>query len=231
MIDQRRSCLLLVASWALVCCGGDKPNPKAQAWIGKTFLLDTPAISTSSWTKPSGALIGNYGVPQFFFGVEAGSGDDLTITLAGAQEGNQDTCAPTTQAVASGATYPNSTITAAQFPIRVVNKDPTDPRQMVTTIHDVTFRDTLPGLDSTATSQFDGIFNFAELAPFLDPNSTKDALCQIAAASGSPCETCPFDGEPYCMSFEAVQVSAKETSASIKNIASSDIPVPCPSPP
>jgi hypothetical protein len=131
----------------------------------------------------------------------------------------------------SGAAYPNSAITAAQVPIRVVNKDPTDPRQMVTTIHDATFTDILPGLDSTATSKVDAVFDFAELAPFLDPGGTKEALCQIAAASGSPCETCPFSGEPYCMSFEAVQVSTQETSASIKRISSSDIPYPCPSQP
>jgi hypothetical protein len=57
----------LGACWSLVACGGDS-KPEANAWVGKTFLLDTPAISSSSWTKPSAVLtgaMGNYGVPQF----------------------------------------------------------------------------------------------------------------------------------------------------------------------
>jgi hypothetical protein len=225
--------LILLASWVLVSCGGggDQSKRKAEAWIGKTFLLDTPAISSSNWTKPSGAVvgnIGNLGVPQILFGVEAGSGDDLVITLAGAQEGTPDPCTPTTPAAASGATYPNSTITAAAFPLRILSKDPTNPWQVVTTIYDVAFEDILPGLDSMATSKFDGIFDYAKFASRLSPGSSRDSICQISGAGGDPCETCPLDGEPYCLSFEAVQIGAKETTISLKPISTSNIPGSCP---
>ncbi len=78
----------------LVGCGNDDSKP----WVGKTFLLDTPNIDASRWTKPSGALTGsiaNYGVPQFLFSVGSGSGDNLAITLAAAQDGLQDGCIAT----------------------------------------------------------------------------------------------------------------------------------------
>jgi hypothetical protein len=228
-----RSHLFLFASWVLVSCGGrDESKRKAEAWIGKTFLLDTPAISSSNWTKPSGAIvesIGNLGVSQILFGVEAGSGDDLVITLGGAQEGIQDVCTPTTQVAASGAIYPNSTIAATTLPLRVVSKDPTDPWQVMTTIYEVAFKDILPGLDSIASSKFDGIFDYAKFAAQLEPGSTRDSICQISGAGGDPCETCPLDGEPYCLSFEAVQIGAKETTISVKSISTSNIPGSCPS--
>jgi hypothetical protein len=219
----------------LVSCGGsDPPKRKAEAWIDRTFLLDTPAISSSSWLKPSGAIvgsIGNLGVPQILFGVEAASDDDLVITLAGAQQGTQDACTPTTRATTSGATYPHSTITVAAFPLRIVSKDPTNPWQFVTTIDDAVFTDVLPGLDSSTTSKFEGTFEFASFASRLTPGSSRDSVCQTAAANGDPCVTCPHGGEPYCMSFEARQIGAKETTSSIEKIAAAEIPGTCPSQP
>jgi hypothetical protein len=215
----------------LVACSRDQP--KAEPWIGKTFLLDTPAISSTNWKKPSGLIVGNlgnYGVPQFLFGVEAASGDDLVITLADAQQRKQDTCSPTTQLTVSGAAYPNSTITATAVPMRIISKDPTNPGQVMATIHDVTFKDILPGLASTATSQFVAIFDFVELAPFVWPGGTAEAICQASALGGDPCQICPFNGEATCMTFEAVQISTQEAAIPITRIAPSDIPTSCSSP-
>jgi hypothetical protein len=226
--SMRRSSLLFLACSMLVACSGDRP--KAEPWIGKTFLLDTPAIGSSNWTKPSGLVVGNlgnYGVPQFLFGVAAASGDDLVITLAAAQQRKQDMCSPTTQLTVSGATYPNSTITAAAVPMRIVSKDPTNPWHVMATIQEVSFKDILPGLASTATSRFVAVFDFTELAPFVWPGGTAEAICQAAGLGGDPCQICPFNGTPYCMTFEAVQISAQEAAIPIKGIAPRDIPTAC----
>jgi hypothetical protein len=229
--SMRRSSLLFLSCSIFVACSGDQP--KAEPWIGKTFLLDTPAIGSSNWTKPSGLVVGNlgnYGVPQFLFGVEAASGDYLVITLAAAQQRKQDMCSPTTQLTVSGAAYPNSTITAAAVPMRILSKDPTNPGQVMTTIQDVTFKDILPGLASTATSRFVAVFDFTELAPFVWPGGTAEAICQASGLGGDPCESCPINGVSTCMTFEAVQISAQEAAIPIKRIAASDIPTSCSSP-
>ena len=227
------SWLLMGACWALVACGGDS-KPAVDAWVGKTFLLDTPAISSSSWTKPSGVLtgaIGNYDVPQFLFGVEAGTGDDLAITLAPAQDGVQDECSPTTAAVTSRAAYPNSTIRVAALPIRIVSKDLTNPGQLVTTVYDANFKDILPGVDSATTSAFDWLLDFIETASFVWPGATAEQLCQVSASTGFPCETCPASGHPYCMLFEAVQIATKQISTPVKKITSGAVPASCSSQP
>lgn len=221
---------LVVPLWLTLACGGDPPKLRAQNWIGKTYLLDTPAIGAANWTKPSGALVGNmgnYGVPQFVIGVAAGSGDDLVITLSSAQEGKQDGCVQTTQTTSSGADYPHSTITTPSFPVRFVSKDPTKPGDAIATLHNVQFEDILPGLESPETSRLDVTVDFAEIAYFLYSSGTKDTICQIAEASGSACETCPSNGAPYCITAEAVHVSAQISSVEIAPISPNDVPNPC----
>jgi hypothetical protein len=222
--------LLLPAVLSLVGCGGDESKPKVNEWIGKTFLLDTPATSNSHWKKPKGlgSLLGSY-VPQILLGVEGGSGDDLVITLATAQEGAQDECTPTAQVPASGAEYPNSTIASHTLLMHIVSKDPDHPGQLLTTVHDVVLKDILPGLASMATAEFDATVDLAEFFAMLgQAGGSKEDFCSALETTDSPCEVCPFNGERFCWSLQAVGIGAREVATPINSVSPSDIPASCP---
>jgi hypothetical protein len=221
----RRLSLFLPAVISLVGCGGDEPKPKAEAWIGKSFLFDTAILSTGN-LEGIGANLVNL-APKLLIGVEAGPGEDLVITLSTAIEGSQDMCTPTTQVTASGADSPHSLITASTFPIRIVSKDPTYPGEVSTTVHDVSLKDILPGMESMATAQLDAIVDFAELYRLFWPDGTPEGYCSMASVVGMPCEVCPFNGEPFCRSVQAVGVVAQEAAIPTTKIASGSIPTSC----
>lgn len=214
---------------ALVGCGTDDFKPHGKAWIGKTFLLDTPATSNSSWKKPMGfgPIILNF-VPQFLFGVGGTSSDDLVITLAAATDGAQDMCTPTPQVHTSGADYPTSTITAPTLPLHLVSKDPQHPGKLFVTAHDVVFKDILPGIQGMATAQFDAVIDFSDFsALFSLSGSSKEDFCSTLEATDSPCEVCSLSGERFCWSIRAIEIGAQEISTPLIEVSSSTIPVSC----
>jgi hypothetical protein len=206
--------LLFPTASSLVSCGSDEP--KGQAWVGKTFLLDTPAISNSRWKKPValGPTLINY-APQFLFAVTAGADDELAVTIATAQEGVQDPCTPTVQATTRRAEYPNSTLPVSAFPMHIVSRDPTRPGQWSQTVHDVAFKDVLPGLPSAASARMDAIIDFDE------------TVCAAMNQGGVPCELCPWSGEHLCQSVEAVETTTREIGIPITPITASEVPATC----
>ena len=136
----RQLAVLLAAVGVFAGCGGDS----GPHWVGKNYLLDAPAFSAGKWTKPPkfGSDVGAY-VPQFLFGIEAGTGGDLAITVTTAYAGVQDACNPTTQVTSSGADYPKSQISASTFPMRVL--DSQKGTMVPATARDLIFKDVLPG--------------------------------------------------------------------------------------
>ena len=106
--------LLLLCSTVVCVSGCRSDEPEGQAWVGKTFLLDAPAISNARWKKSAAIApaIVNY-APQFLFSVTAGPHDGLAVTIATAQDGAQDACAATVQAATRRADYP---ISAGEIP-------------------------------------------------------------------------------------------------------------------
>jgi hypothetical protein len=201
----------------LAGCGGDSNGAPSDAWVGKTFLLDTPSYAAAYWVKPKGfgADIGSH-VPQFLIGVEKGTGSDLTITLATATDGVQDLCVPTTQVTASGADYPSIAIVASAFPMRIY--DSHADTYVSTTGHDVTFKNLLPGNTDPSLAELDATLDVAELYPLFwqVPDATKDAVCATFASYDVSCETCAANGQPYCLTVQAVQMSATESSTPIQ---------------
>jgi hypothetical protein len=222
-----RILLLFPVAASLLGCGSDEP--KEPAWVGKTYLLDTPAISDARWKKPVGLgpSIINY-APQFLFAVAAGTGDALAVTVATAQEGVQDPCTPTVQATIARSEFPNSVVSVPAFSIHIVSSDPTHPGQWQTTLHDVAFQDVLPGLPSAATAQFSAILDFAELYRIMAPEGSKEATCAAMETGGVPCEICPWNGERFCQSVEAIEVTTQETAISITPITAGEVPATCP---
>ena len=226
--------LLLPAFGALVGCS-DSSSPSSSAnWVGRTFLLDTPALSSQHWTKPKGAAgdVGSF-VPQLLIGVAAGTGSDLTITMTTAQDSVQDMCNPTTDMTASGADYPDVQLTTTAFAMRIVVTNPDYPCTVAGTAHDMTLKNVLPGRADTSGSELDAVVDFAELYPLAHAlpvdQRTPDAVCKLFADNGvAPCETCAFNGQPYCETLQGVQMVASAFPTPIAKLSVSDIPVPCP---
>jgi hypothetical protein len=223
--------LLLPILGAFSACGGGSGSAPSSNWVGKTFLLDTPALPAANWTKPPGvgSDVGAY-VPQFLIGVEAGTGNDLTITLTTALNGAQDPCSPTTQVTASGASYPDIQISAPTFPIHIVDTSPNHPNQVETTAHDVLFKNVLPGSSAAMDGELDATVDLAELYKlfYLVPNATKDSVCTtLQVQGGVSCEACAFNQQPYCLTLQASQIGATETPASITPVSVANIDPSC----
>lgn len=194
-------------------------------------MLDRPP--STRWVEPKKGGSGSMGeyVPQFFIGVEAGSGDDLAITLTTGLDGVQDMCSPTTPVTVSGANYPDVDITVSALPMHLTETDPDLAKVVPTTVHDVTLKNVLPGRDETTpTGELIATLDFAEAYPLfhLYENPTKELVCAAFEDAGFPCQTCAFNGEPYCMTFRAVQLVAGESSTPIQQLLSSDIAGSCP---
>jgi hypothetical protein len=222
-----RRILPLLLPLTVAACGGGGDDVKAKAWLGKTFLLDTPATSNAHWNPSAlGPFLNNY-APQFLLGIEAGTGDELVVTLATASEGAQDMCNPTAQATFSGASYPQSTIAFPTFLIHVVSKDPMQPGQVLSTAYDLTFKDILPGLPGSDTARVSLWVDLGELINLLMPGGSKEALCQASLTAGLPCDTCPSNGQPFCRSLAAEQIVAREVALPIVQFAAKDIPLAC----
>ena len=241
----RHLTVLLSTISGLAACGGGSSSPQpsdagktgSSQWVGKTFLLDTPAIGESNWTEPSGfgSDIGSY-VPQFLIGVEAGSGDALTITLATATAGVQDPCNVTTPVTSSGAEYPNSLIQATAVPVIIMNTKTL--AKVPATVHNFTLKNVLPGASAATNGELDATVDVADLYSLFyafGANPTKDSVCSPTdstkglPAFGVNCETCPQqNGGSYCLTLQAVQIGATLAPSPVKTVLASDIdPTSC----
>jgi hypothetical protein len=235
---MRNSALQLVFVLPIVgafaaCSGGDGDTSTPSLWAGKTFLLDVPALSNSKWVRPKGfgADIGRY-VPQFLIGVEAGAAaDSLKFTLTTAQEGQQDMCNQTTEVEVAGVQEPDITISVGDFPMHIISQDSEHPGDEHTTGRNVIFTNILPGNEDPTTSQLDATLDVAELYPFFwqIQDASKETVCETFDYNGVPCEACPQNSEPYCLSVRAVQLPpATEVATSIQKLSASEAAANCP---
>lgn len=218
--------LIFPALVALIGCGDSGGGgASSKDWVGKTFLLDTPALPPAYWVQPKdfGKDLGAY-VPQFLIGVGAGTGSDLAITLGTGMSGVQDVCVATTQVTASGSSYPNIDIVAPSFPMRIY--DPQKAAYVATTAHDVKLVNVLPGNKDLSTAELHATVDVAELYSlfYQIPNATKESVCSTFSSYGVPCATCTFNNQPYCLTLKAVQVTTAETTPPIQPVASPTCP-------
>jgi hypothetical protein len=217
----------LVASFVGGC--GSSDSASSKDWIGKTFLIDTPNLPPGYWVQPKGfgADIGAY-VPQFLIGVEAGTGSDLNIALAttlGSPNPNaQDTCVATTQVTASGAGYPGIDIKAASFPMRIYDVEKNT--YVAGIAHNLELTNVLPGNQDPASASLVATVDVQDLYSLfhLIPNATPDNVCSTFQSQNVPCEVCPHNGQAYCLTLKAVQVSAIPASTPIQKVTSPNCP-------
>jgi hypothetical protein len=224
-----RQAALFLSTVGVVAGCGSSSSPSSADWVGKTYLLDTPALTAAHWTKPQGfgGDIGAY-VPQFLLGVEAGTGGDLTITLTSALAGAQDPCNLTTQVTASGASYPNIDIVAPSLPIRIY--DSHKGTYVPSTARNVAFKSIFPAGAPAKEGELDATVDVAELYSlfYQIPDATKETVCAQFASYSVPCETCAFNSQPYCLTLQAVQIGATVAATPIKKVTASDIAATCP---
>ena len=221
----RQLAVLLPLVGACAGCGGDS----GPHWVGKTYLLDAPAFSAGKWTKPPkfGADIGGY-VPQFLFGVAAGAGGDLAITVATSYAGVQDACNPTTPVTSSGADYPKLQISAHTFPMRVL--DSQKGTMVPATARDLIFKDVLPGDSAAKTGELDATVDVRDLYSLfhlISDNPTPDMVCSTFLSYNVPCDVCALDGQQYCLTLQAQAIGATQVPTPVVQVQASDISASC----
>jgi len=223
----------VLASLPLMGCssGDDDSNgndTKVSAWAGHTYTLTT---TNRDWAQPKGfgKDIENV-MPIFIFQMKDAGGGNLTATLATAPKildannvangvVTQDPCTPTMDIPVSGASHPNSQIGPVDATLHLVNHgdaaDTTDDVQVTALVKGLEFTDILPNGDTKSTmGQLKATMDFRELAPLFIalgtpemPATAADICAQVG--SDNPCQMCA-DGQPYCMSAQAVLIGAEK---------------------
>jgi len=214
-----------VAALALgtTACGDSEGDeaPPPTAWQGKTYSL---AIPIGAWFEPDPAIGREFGpyVPDFLLRIDQSAGTSHSATLAAAQDGAQNLCNPTGKISGTG-TYPSATFKAATFPLHIHNPvdedDPADDVMITMTVDNLTFENVLPNGATPATEgTFKATLRAREVYPLITGLivQTPDAFCEALSSSYDvPCEPCPTDGEPYCLTLEAILLGAVESATAI----------------
>jgi hypothetical protein len=221
--------VLLSSCCAALACGSGGQTPGSH-WAGKSYLLDTPEVPPPNWIQPKGfgSDVGAY-VPQFLIGVAAGTGDDLTITLATALEGSQDMCVPTAQITASATGYPNLAIATDALKMRIKDTDPSRAKVVKATARNLQLNNILPGESPAKDGELIATVSVAELYPlfYQIPNATKDSVCSAFAQAGVTCQPCPSDQQPYCLTLKAVQIGAAQVATQVVPVSEGSIDPSC----
>ncbi len=194
-----------------------KPINDLSNLIGTSFLL---SIEQNQWTEPLtvGRVIGRY-VPLFVFEIEDAKEDELDILMGTADNGEQDTCNRTTSFTGVVDPNPEFQIGPSDFEAVIEGEDSI----VVATLHDLTITGTFTdqGLSFkentlSVTCDFRDIYSLF----YLVESPTPDRICDIAPLIGFQCESCPHDGEIYCITVKAENFVADAVSGlSVEQIA------------
>lgn len=208
--------VIALASSACASSGegtGENSDALGSTWAGKTYLMQVP---TTHWSTPRGVGddIGPY-VPVFLLRVDAAEGNNVTVTVGTANpDGTQDTCGATTTFTGTGTAFPSVVIGPTDLPVYLRNT----PKMVAAnaTIRSISFENLLPD-GVTPPDDDDGLIratmDFREAYPLLTllPDPTPDSACAaLQEGLGVPCEACPHDGGPYCLSLIADGLGAVE---------------------
>jgi hypothetical protein len=216
---------VLLCAPLFAACGGEAND--SSRWVGHTYLLTIPA---ANWSEPRGigGDIGSF-VPQFLFGVaRAAVTSDLEITIGTATANMQNLCNPVTKVTITGTNYPKSLIVAPAFPLHIIDTNQTPTVVVDTTVHDFSFKNILPQ-GGVKEGEVSATIDAAEIYPLfrLIPNPTKESVCMALSSAGAACAPCPHNGEPYCLTVKAVQLSGTPAPTAVMPIAANDRPDSC----
>lgn len=217
---------------ALSGCGADpenkEPTTATNQWSGHTYLLD---ITAANWAVPRGGVgreIDPF-VPNFLMRIDGDAPDRFDVTMGTAKaDGAQDPCNQT--GVIEGTSDGGGvTISAPMFPLHI--QYPEEGLAVDAYAYDMSITNILPNGGAPAQ---DGVFtttmDFREVYELFTalPQPTPEAVCiSFEDAYDIPCAPCK-DGEPFCLTLQATDLGAVESSAAIEPVVADDVdPVAC----
>jgi hypothetical protein len=209
--------------------GDDAPAPTNE-WNGKTYLVE---LITRNWTQPTDVVLdfAPY-VRGFLFSVSGTSSDDYNVTLGtltlNADDTDpppapaQDMCNPTGTLKGSG-----NVIGPSDVKLNIRHLGEGTNLNVYATARKFTLTNVLPtgGVASTA-GKFQATLDAREIYPLftaLDETPTAELLCQELAelAHPAPCEPCPHDNQPWCLTLiaETPPLGAAESSIVLQPVS------------
>ncbi len=198
------------------------PLNDANALVGKTYAL---ALGDARIVEPDGigSVLSSYLTQDILIGVDTVSATEVQMIGAiGKEDASppaQDWCDPTIDfPVADFSEQPyfqigpqNTTLSVAGYSIEIGNLEITG-----------TFA---PDGTYFAGGTLSGTIDTRPLAPLLDDSGDEGAICDLAVSFGATCTACPADGEPYCLTLVADQITAEEVSGlTLVEVVGNDCP-------
>lgn len=159
--------------------------------------------------------------------IQVADANSSTLSMFGAVADDagtaQDYCSPTLD-------FPTAEFTAAPY---------FEVGPQTTTISVADYTVTIEDLYISGTFATDGSYwgggvlsgsvDTRPLVDLVEEGGEDGAICEIVAGFGVACETCPADGQPYCLSIKAVGLGGDEvTSTSLEEIEMADCHEMCP---
>jgi len=173
--------------------------------VGKDYLFD---LGSAEFVEPPGvgSLLAQYAADVFLSPIHIQAIDEQAGTLeafaAHLGESGQDMCVPTTSLTDDQpGTWDNPFLLLGPtaYPIRLGDQEATSG----TVECDGWFN---PDGSSFVGSTIYGPIDMRSLDELIDPGAEDGAACNLFATQGIQCESCPSDGEPYCLSIRMEQV-------------------------
>lgn len=183
------------------------PISDTNVLVGKTFSLD---LASARIVEPAGigSVLSSYLTQDILVGVETVSATEINMAGAiGKEDASppaQDYCTPT-----------------IDFPVADFDEQPFfQIGPQTTTLSVAGYSIEIGNLEITGTFAADasyfgggtlaGTIDTRPLAPLLDDSGDEGAICDLAVSFGAVCEACPSDGEPFCLTLVADQITAVE---------------------
>jgi hypothetical protein len=173
--------------------------------MGRDYLFD---LGSAQFVEPEGVglLLAQYMADVFLSPIHIQAIDEqagvLEAFVAHLGESGQDMCLPTTSLTDDHSgrwDNPFLALGPTDYPIRLG-----DGVESPGTIEcDGWFA---PDGSSFVGATVSGSFDMRALHELVDPGAEEGAACDLFATQGIECETCPSDGEPYCLSIRMEQV-------------------------
>jgi hypothetical protein len=212
----------------VACSDADDASPPASEWSGKTYLVE---LQNKHWDEPRGQIVLEFApyVRGFLLAVNGpSSAYDVTVATLNLilDDDNppplaQDTCNPTTTLRGSG-----NAIGVGEIPLNIRHRN--EDVSVHAVARNFSINSALPtGGVISETGDFSGTLDAREIAPLfliIADNPTPEMLCTELAEyePPAPCQPCPQDGEPWCLTLKARRFGATETTLPIQPISDAD---------
>jgi hypothetical protein len=202
-------------------CGGTSPLSFTTSELGGALEGDLTgntyalALGDARIVEPAGigAVLSGYLTQDILVGVQTVSETNIqmvgAIGIEGASPPAQDYCDPTID-------FPDATFTEAPY-FQIGPQD--------TALSVAGYTIEIGNLEITGTFAPDGSYfgggtlsgtiDTRPLAPLLDDSGDEGAICSLAVSFGAACTACPSDGEPFCLTLVADQITAVQVEGTV----------------